>query len=421
MKYNRTELGKNIGFSAIIDEKFKTGTISIRFITPLSADSAAANSLGMGTLTSSNSVYKTFAALNEKLSALYGAGLSTATQKRGDVQILGVGASWICNKYALDEEDIEGEMLEIVRDCIFAPNVKNGEFDEESFNITRKDLLDHIDAELNNKRGYAISRAAETAFKGEPAENSCYGTKETAQAVTSAQAFEAYEKLLRTAQVEIFYVSPQENPQAAEIFRESFAKIKRESSPIVFRTKSPINSEVVTAQDEFDVRQCKMVLTFKSDSDDTFAIKMMSTIFGETPVSKLFMNVREKMSLCYYCACRPYASKGALMVDIGAERDNLEKAKAEILHQLDEIKQGNITDTELESAVASIENSLCQVGDTPSSYTGWYFERFCSGKIRTPQEQLLDYKNVTKARIVEAANSMKLDSIYLMLNKEEVQ
>ena len=56
MKYNRTELAENIGFSSIIDEKFKTSSISIRFITPLSADTAAANALGMGTLSSSNSI-----------------------------------------------------------------------------------------------------------------------------------------------------------------------------------------------------------------------------------------------------------------------------------------------------------------------------------------------------------------------------
>ena len=186
MKYNRTELAENIGFSSIIDEKFKTSSISIRFITPLSADTAAANALGMGTLSSSNSTYKTLAALNEKLSALYGAGLSSFARKRGDVQILGIGASWICNRYAIDEEDVEGEMLDIFRDCLFAPNAEGGEFDSESFNITKKDLLDRIDAELNNKRGFAIARAAETAFKGEPAENSCYGTKGSASAVSSA-------------------------------------------------------------------------------------------------------------------------------------------------------------------------------------------------------------------------------------------
>lgn len=419
MKYNRTELAENIGFSSIIDEKFKTSSISIRFITPLSADTAAANALGMGTLSSSNSTYKTLAALNEKLSALYGAGLSSFARKRGDVQILGIGASWICNRYAIDEEDVEGEMLDIFRDCLFAPNAEGGEFDSESFNITKKDLLDRIDAELNNKRGFAIARAAETAFKGEPAENSCYGTKGSASAVSSAQVFEAYERLLRTAQVEIYFVSPQENEKAAELFKESFAKIKRAPEKVNFRTKSPLNSEVVTAEDRFDVRQCKMVLTFKSETDDVFAMKLLSTIFGETPVSKLFMNVREKLSLCYYCACRNIPQKGALMVDIGAESSNLEKAKAEILRQLDEIRNGNITDEELESALASLENALCQIGDTPSSYSGWYFERFCDGQISTPQEQLLNYKNVTKARIIEAANSVKLDSIYLMLAKEE--
>ena len=379
MKYNRTELAENIGFSSIIDEKFKTSSISIRFITPLSAETAAANALGMGTLSSSNSTYKTLAALNEKLSALYGAGLSSFARKRGDVQILGIGASWICNRYAIDEEDVEGEMLDIFRDCLFAPNAEDGEFDSESFN----------------------------------------STKGSASAVSSAQAFGAYERLLRTAQVEIYFVSPQENEKAAELFKESFAKIKRAPEKVTFRTKSPLNSEVVTVEDRFDVRQCKMVLTFKSETDDVFAMKLLSTIFGETPVSKLFMNVREKLSLCYYCACRNIPQKGALMVDIGAESSNLEKAKAEILRQLDEIRNGNITDEELESALASLENALCQIGDTPSSYSGWYFERFCDGQISTPQEQLLNYKNVTKARIIEAANSVKLDSIYLMLAKEE--
>ena len=418
MEYKRTELANNIGFSSIIDEKFKTSSISIRFITPLGAQTAAANALGMGALSSSNSEYTTLAALNEKLSSLYGAGLSSFARKRGDVQILGLGASWIANRYAIDEEDIEGEMLGIVRDCLFRPNAKGGEFDTDSFAITKKDLLDRIDAELNNKRGFALARAAETAFTGEPAENSCYGTKDAASAVGAAEAFRAYERLLRTAQVEIFFVSSQENPKAAELLRESFSEIDRSPEAVAFRNKSPLRDDIVTVQDEFDVRQCKMVLIFKSDSDDTFAMKMLSTIFGETPVSKLFMNVREKMSLCYYCACRTVASKGALMVDIGAERSNMEKAKAEILHQLDEIKNGSISDEELESAITSIENALCQVGDTPSSYAGWYFERFCDGAIRTPQEQLLDYKSVTKARIVQAANSIKLDSIYLMLNKE---
>ena len=113
-------------------------------------------------------------------------------------------------------------------------------------------------------------------------------------------------------------------------------------------------------------------MSFKTDSDDMFATKLLSTVFGETPVSKLFMNVREKLSLCYYCACRYTYSKGSIMVDIGVERENIEKAKAEILRQLDEIKQGNITDADIESALLSLDNALTQIGDTPSSYVAVY-------------------------------------------------
>lgn len=418
MKYNRTELAGNIGFSTVIDEKFKTGSLTVRFITELSRSTAAANALGIGALTTSNSKLPTLAKLNEQLSTLYGSGLSSSAVKRGDVQILSVSSSWICNRYALEGEDISGGMLDIVCDSLFAPNVQSGSFDEESFRITKKDLLDRIDAELNSKRSYAISRASETAFRGEPAENSCYGTKASAEAVTSADAYAAYQRLLSEAQIEIYYVAPEEDDRFRSALAERFAGITRNAKPVQFISKSPIKGEVETSSDEFDVRQCKTVMTFKSDSDDVFALKLLNTLFGATPVSKLFLNVREKLSLCYYCASRYIPTKGALMVDSGVERGNIEKARDEILHQLDEIKQGNITDEEMTSSLLTLDNALTQVGDTPSSYSSWYFERYCDGKIMTPEEQFTEYKNVTKARIVQAANSLALDSIYIMYDKE---
>ena len=161
-----------------------------------------------------------------------------------------------------------------------------------------------------------------------------------------------------------------------------------------------------------------MVLVFKTESDDCHAIRLLSTIFGETPVSKLFMNVREKMSLCYYCASRVLFAKGSLSVDCGVERDNIEKAEKEILHQLDEIRSGNFSDEELSSALMSIDNTLTAVGDTPSSYSSWYFERFCENNIVTPEQQFEAYKAVTRERIINAAKSLTLDTVYLMLNKE---
>ncbi len=419
MEYKRTELGTNIGFTSITDDKFKTCSVYVRFATRLAPAEAAANSLGIGTLSASNSKLRSLAELNERLSALYGSALSTFTRKRGDIQILGLSASWICSRYSLDGEDIEGEMLSLVRDCLFSPNVQDGRFDITSFRITKNDLLDHIDAEMNNKRSYALKRASEVAFSGEGAECSCYGTRGSAEAVTPEEAYAAYLRLLSTAQVEIYYVAPEHNGRAAEMFRREFAAIERHPQKCTFRSVSPVKSEPVTVTEEMDVLQCKTVLTFKSDSDDIYALRVLSCVFGETPVSKLFVNVREKLSLCYYCMCSYNGAKNTLTVDSGVEKANIGAADNEILRQLSEIQSGNVTDEELESALLSIDNALAAVGDTPSSYSSWYFQRFCEGISVTPQQQASLYREVTKERVIAAAKSLRLDSRYYMLCRED--
>ena len=66
----------------------------------------------------------------------------------------------------------------------------------------------------------------------------------------------------------------------------------------------------------------------------------------------------------------------------------------------------------------ALDNAILQIGDTPSSYIGWFFECFSDGKLMTPEEHFKEFRNVTKERIIKAANSLKLDTVYLMLDKE---
>lgn len=419
MKYNRTEIGDKIGFSAIIDEKFKSSYISIRFITKLDKKTAAENVLAISGLTDTNEKYNTIAEMSEILTELYGASLSSSARKRGDLQILTVSSSWLSSKYALYGEDIEKDMLDIVSDCVFRPNIVNGEFESESFAINRMELLDRIDAEFNNKRGYVITKACETAFKGEPAQLSCYGDRETAENVTAAQTYDAYKNLLETAQIEIFFVSSAENPYAEKVLRDGFAEIKRSPVAVQFKSISPVKAEPVELSEQFDVNQCKMVMAFKTVSDDEYALHLLSVILGESPVSKLFTNVREKLSLCYYCASHMALTKGTLLIDSGVERVNIEKAKTEIVKQIDEIRNGNVSDEEIESAVLAAQNSLEQVGDTMYSYASWFFDRYCDDDFITSSEMLEIYRGITKERIVNAARSLVHDCTYIMLDREE--
>ena len=412
--YSRKLIADGVGYSTIIDPKFKSSRIKVMFITDLTAETAAANALALSIMGSSNSRYKNISEITSKLNSLYGASINIEILKQGDIQRLSLSVCSIDNRYALEGEDISSEVLSILQDCIFSPNAQNGEFAKEPFDFGKKDLLDSIESEINNKRGYAILQTQKRAFAGENSENSPYGTKESAKSVTSKQTYEAYKELLRTARVEIYYVGPEESDTVEKKLAECFKAIDRDVKEYKFIVPSPAKDEVMRAEEKLDVKQCKMVMAFKTSSKDDYALRFMNTIFGATPFSKLFMNVREKLSLCYYCASNYSGIKSTFFVDSGVEEENIEKAESEILNQLEEIKKGNFSDEDMANSLLSIENSLKGVGDTTGSYINWYYGCLTYGEILTPEEKAELYRKVTKERIIEAAKSLKLDTVYVM-------
>lgn len=417
--YSRDKLADGISFTSVVDSKFKTNTIRIKIMTKLNSETASANALALGIIASANSEYTSQTELAAKMNSLYGGSLFADVGKTGDIQVLTLGASVINNKYTFDGEDITGEMLDIIECCLFRPDVHDGSFNEKEFRHRKQDLLDSIDTEINNKRGYAILRAQQTIFRDEPSAYSSYGTRETAEKLNPQNVYSAYCELLKTAAVEIYYVSDMENNELKERFRKLFAGIERSFCDVQLKNPSPVKEKSERVTDRLDVNQMKMVMAYKTDYEEIYPIIVMNTILGSSPVSKLFANVREKMSLCYYCASTFVASKNTLMIDSGIEKENFEKAEKAINEQFEEIKRGNFTDDEINNAVLSILNSIKGVGDTPSSYISWYFKCLCRGEIIEPDEEAERIKSVTRQQIIDCANSFRADTVYIMTGIEE--
>lgn len=417
--YLRKVIADGVGYSTITDPKFKTNKIKVIFVTDLKEETAAANAMAIGIMASSNSKYKNISEITAKLNSLYGANIGASISKQGDFQNLSISVAAIHNRYALEGEDISGEITDILLDCIFSPNAHNGKFADEPFDFRKKDLLDTIDAEINNKRGYAIIQAQRLAFKGENSENSSYGKKENAQAVTSEQAYEAYQNLLKNSSIEIYFVGPEEDRSVENKLTDAFSKLERSSNEIEFVDFSKAKEEVLYNEEKLDVSQCKMVMAFKSDCADRYSMKLMNTILGGTPFSKLFLNVREKLSLCYYCASSYNQLKGTMFIDCGIEEENIEKTRKEILNQIEQIKLGNFDDDEVNNSILSIINSLKGVGDTTASYINWYYSCLVNKEIIQPADTIERYKAVTREQIIEAAKSLKLDSVYVMKGAEK--
>ena len=347
--------------------------------------------------------------------------MSSSTTKIGDNQITTINADFICDKYALDNENISQEITDILIDCLFNPLIENNGFANEEFKLRKQELLDSIDNQINEKRVYAFLRANQTIYKGERCAIPSYGTKTGAEALTAQNSYEAYKKLLKTACIEITLAGGQNLDNVKNKLVNAFSKIDREPENFEYKSYSPLKTNIAECSDELDVNQCKMVMAFKTDYKNYFANKLMQTMFGGTAFSKLFMNVREKYSLCYYCAANYVESKGTLLVDSGVETENVSKAREEILNQLNALSTGDFTDDEIKNAVLSIAGDFKSNYDSIKDIGSWYFVQKLRKSNMTPEDAIKELNSVTREQIIKAAKSFKLDTVYVMRKKEGKQ
>lgn len=417
LSIKRDVIADGVGFSAIVDTKLKTNVLKIKFITELSEKEAPLNSMAAMLIGSTNNKIKTYSEMSDRLNALYGSSIYTDTSKSGDCQFISFTASCIDNRFALDSEDILGELLDIAEDCIFDPNVSGDGFDPVEFELRRRELTESIAAEINNKRGYALMQSQKHIFKGEPCSYHQYGTIENAEKITSSEVLKAYRKLLKTAVIEIYFASPSENLSVKERFSEVFSKLEREPQDPAFRTVSPLKDEVCHVCDELEMKQSKVIIAYKSESSNKNACMVLSRLFGGAPFSKLFANVREKMSLCYYCTSMFVYSKGTMLIDSGVERENADILTAEVENQLDMLKKGEFTDEELTNIKLYIVNSVKSVSDSPSQLINWYFSCYCNRDIISPEQYIEQIMSVTREEVTEAARSFAADTVYVLAAK----
>ncbi len=409
----REQIADGVNFTTICDTKFKAAHISVRFVMRLSEKSVSENALAINILSCANSKYPTQAAFSRRLSTLYGSILSCDVSKLGNNQVMSLSAKFIGDKYTLGNDELSSDMTKLLCDCIFSPVCTDSAFDTELFLQRKANLLDDIEAEINDKQSYAVICANKTIFENEPYMLNVCGSKDLVDKCSEKSVYAAYRNMLETADIEISYVGDS-GDNVKEIFAKAFNNINRKPYSAKYYSLSNIKRETAKVCDKIDVNQSKLYMAFKSDSEDYYALSYANVIFGATPFSKLFMNVREKMSLCYYCSSSYNDAKGTVCVASGVDNENIIKAQNEILNQLEDIKNGNFSDEDMANSYKSIVNSLGTVDDYAGSLSHTYFKRILKNDITDSAQECQRYKSVTKQRIMDAAASLTLDTVYVM-------
>ncbi|HIT18405.1 MAG TPA: insulinase family protein [Candidatus Fimivivens faecavium] len=418
----RNAIGDGISFSVLRDPKFKHNRLSVHLIAPLDPKTVTGYAIVPFLLRKGCKSRPDFTRLNAELDSLYGASLTAGVSKIGANQVLTLSISAIDDRFALGGEPLVQRCAELLRDLLTEPLIENGAFPERDLDLERQYLIDTIEAEINDKRSYAVAKCRQAMDEGDPAALRKYGTIEDAKKITAKSAAGSYRELMERAAVEIVFCGSGDASPASAVFRKAFAGARRQAVKFAKSRVKPAPEAARETVERMEVAQSKLVLGFrtgeKKDAREAAAARLMCALYGGTPSSKLFMNVREKLSLCYYCAARFERASGVLMVDSGVEEKNIGKARQEILVQLGEIQNGNFEEETLLNTKLQLINSLRTVGDSLSALEDWYLFRIVTGEMYTPVEDAELLSSITAEEVIQAANKTGLDTVYLLTSKQ---
>ncbi len=416
------DIAKGVRLNYIHTDKFKTNLISFNFITQISNDSAHLNAMLPIILMRGCKKYPTQAELNKRLQYLYSADIDAKNDKLGEFQIFGFSTNMLNDRFT-GEIKMTEEMTELLCQLIFRPYLENGVFSRKYVEGEKINLIDAIEAEINNKTRYSMNRCLEEMCKDEIFSVKKFGTVEQVECINAKALYEAYKKAIKECKIEIYAVGECNCEKIASIFRSYFEGIERDVREPVLYPIVKAASEVKRIDECQDINQGKLCIgmrTGRNIEDGNFHIaQLFSEIYGASPTSKLFINVREKMSLCYFCRSLIQQRNGVLMVASGIEFANKEIAEEAILKQLDAIKKGEISAEELDNAKRSLRNAYMHIYDSLEAMEAWTLNRSMSKNYDTPESERDKVENATVDEIVAFAKGITLDTVYFLKGESE--
>ncbi len=417
MKKHFEILTEGVTLTAIETNKSKYDLLTVNFFMPLSEENAAKSAVLASVLNRGTVKYPTMRELSIAEEELYAASTEAYTRNMGENICLTFSASGINKAYTMGNEDIWDKLLQLVNQLIFHPLVKDGGFTPEYVESEKKNQLDIIKARFDNKSSYAVSRCIEIMCKNEKYSISADGREDQVKKINGRGLYEFFNYVTLTCPVHAVYSGNESGSVIAEKIRKNLPFSGRNAKlPETEIVKSA--NRVLYTSEKMDMHQSKLCIGYRTGvtlkDEDWLKFLVFNEIFASSPTSKLFMNVREKMSLCYYCSPIPQAAKGLLIITAGINAADRDSAYNAIKAQLEDMKNGCFTDDELNTAIRSLKSSFRSVTDSVRSLNKFFLSRFVSGIDMTPVQGEEKTAVVSRSDVVNIAKLLSEDTVYFL-------
>ena len=399
------------------DTRFKQGCLSFQIIRPMNTGENAMNALLPSVLLRGTNRHGDLRAITNRLDELYGASVSAVVRRVGDYQTTGLYCGFMDDRFALPGDRVLAPVLEFLEELLLDSPLENGGFLPAYVESEKKNLIATIESELNDKRAYAMGRLLKTMCREDTFGLPRLGETEQVAAIDPVGLYEHYCRILRESPIQLFYVGSAQPEQVAELVKPLLFRLERNYVNLSPQTgfHSCEGGDLTETMEVSQGKLCMGFVTPVTNRTEEFpAMQILNTVFGSGMTSKLFMNIREKMSLCYSIGSGYYGTKGIVTVSAGIDFDKEELTRQEVLRQLEACKAGDISEEELTAAREAILSSLRTTHDSPSAIEGYYATAALSGMGMTPAEYMAAVEAVTKEQVVAAANTLTLHTTYFL-------
>ena len=415
-------LKKGLNLYYINETKFKTNYVSINIHNELSQENASKCALLADVMQRGSRKFPTEAVISEHLQNLYGASFVTDIKRKGIDQILSFGATSVNDDFLPDGEKCFFKVLEFLFDMILDPYLEDGSFSKTYVSQEKVNLINDINALKNDKRTYSVWRLIENMCEDDAYSVHELGSVESVNEISESSLFKYYNDVLSKGPIDIIVTGNVNIDEVSEYVKKRFLNVSLscEKYPLPELFNKSLNAKEIT--ERFDVTQSKLCLGFKTSveptSDDYYKLMVYSGILGGGAHSKLFNEVREKLSLCYYAGSRIERFKGLMLISAGIESKNKQLALDEIFVQIDKMKNGEFTDEEFDATVKSIVNSLHSMGDSIAYLSDYYLGQTITNTHISLDDFINKINAVTKNDVIRVAQKIELQMIYFLTGKE---
>ncbi len=418
MRINSYKLTEGVNLRLLRTEKFKTNRVSLYIHLPLMRETATYAALLPRVLKRGTEQYPSLSTLSKRAEELYGAAIASGVGKKGDTQSIKFTLTFASDSFL--EESIIADAVQLLGQLVLCPKLSDGMFEQSWVEQEKENLKNFIEGLINDKKEYAQVKCNQIMFDGDPYGIFEYGYVEDLEKIDAKNLFDFYQNILDNSVIDIFASGSFDEETLKTEMNNIFGKLAPRSADYTKTQLAAVeeNITVKNVTEPMPTSQSKLCIGFNCGinpvSEDYYNLMMFSCMFGGSPFSKLFNNVREKLSLAYYVFSTADRQKGYVKISAGIEADKFEAAYDEIVLQLGKMKSGDFTDDEIISAKKYLATSLGSAKDSLVAIENFYIGQIMLNNNETIDGLIEKVQKVDRDGIIKAANTVQEDTIYFL-------